>query len=86
MSHVDTHCGTISKTNPTKKIPIFIHDGTRLNLALGLKRQKGQTDSDWAKDRADLKAMKEAMYKRFKRKGDKVYYHKPSYTHPEPPE
>ena len=85
MAHVQSHCGTISKKGKKLgKIPITIHDGTRLNLALAVKRQKGQTDAEWEKDKQDLLAFKYAIYKRFKGKGDEVRAHKPSFVHPEP--
>lgn len=87
MAHVWYHCGTISMTGvPLQDIPITIHDGTRANFAVVVKRRPGQSDREWQKDKRDFDRFTEKFYERFKGYGEEAKYHQPSYTHPEPPE
>jgi hypothetical protein len=85
MAHVWYHCGTISnKGEPLTDIPITIHDGTRANFAVVVKRRPGQSDREWAKDKKDFDKFTTKFYERFLGRGEEALYHEPSYTHPEP--
>ena len=83
MSHVATHCGGVGEE--LGQIPIVIHDHTRLNYAVALKRWPGETDKHWAKREAKLDKLKHKVYALAKMTpADETYYHAPSYVHPEP--
>ena len=87
MAHVWYHCGTISQIGvPLQDIPITIHDGTRANFAVVVKRRPGQSDKSWEKDKKDFDRFTAKFYERFKAYGEEAKYHEPSYVHPEPHE
>ena len=83
MAHTYYHCGTVSDDDQLGEIPITIHDGKRLNLAIALKRAD-ETDQEWEKIGRKLDKLVHKIYGLAKQPGDKVFYHEPSYIHPEP--
>ena len=85
MTHVATHCGSVGEHDSPPSIPITIHNHTRLNLAIALKRWPNEGDSHWAKRQAKLDKLKHKIYKLAQMTSeDEIYYHEPSYVHPEP--
>lgn len=87
MSHVDTHCGGVGEleTDEPAEIDITIHNHTRLNYAVALKRWPNETEQHWAKRKAKLDKLKHKIYKLAQMNSDDaIYYHEPSYVHPEP--
>jgi hypothetical protein len=85
MTHVATHCGSVGEPDSPPEIPITIHNHTRLNLAIALKRWPGESDNHWAKRQAKLDKLKHKIYKLAQMTSeDQVYYHEPSYVHEEP--
>jgi hypothetical protein len=81
MSHVATHCGSVGEPDDPPEIPITIHNHTRMNLAIALKRWPGETDKHWERRQAKLDALKHKLYDLARMPGDRVYYHDPSYVH-----
>ncbi len=85
MTHVATHCGSVGEPDDPAEIPITIHNSTRLNLAIALKRWPDEDDASWVKRQEKLDHLIEKMYELAKMtSADQVHYHAPSYVHPEP--
>lgn len=85
MSHVDTHCGSVGQPDDPPQIPITIHNSTRLNLAIALKRWPDESDHSWDKRQKKLKDLIHNIYKLAQQtSADQIIYHAPSYVHPEP--
>jgi hypothetical protein len=67
------------------EIPITIHNHRRLNLAIALKRWPDESDKRWERRQEKLKKLIHKIYELAQMTSeDKIYYHEPSYTHPEP--
>jgi hypothetical protein len=84
MTHVATHCGSVGEPDEPSMIPITIHNHTRLNLAIALKRWPDESDNHWERRQAKLDKLKHKIYKLASLPGDQIYYHEPSYVHEEP--
>jgi hypothetical protein len=86
MTHVATHCGSVGLPDDPPEIPITIHNHTRLNLAIALKRWPDESDSHWSKRQAKLDKLKHKIYALAQMtSADEIHYHPPSYVHDEPP-
>ncbi len=88
MPHTDTHCGGVGEleTNEPSEIQVTIHNHTRLNYAVALKRWPDETDNHWNKRKDKLAKLQHKIYALAAMPGDQFYYHAPSYVHPEPHE
>lgn len=87
MTHVATHCGSVGTPDNPPEIPITIHNFTRLNLAIALKRWPGETDKHWLRRQAKLDQLKHKIYDLARMSSDDpIVYHQPSYVHEEPHE
>ena len=87
MPHTSTHCGGGGEIEQLPEPPEFqatIHNHTRLNYAVGMKRWPNEPDQHWAKRKAKLEKLKLKTYKLAAMPGDEYYSHEPSYVHPEP--
>ena len=88
MTHVASHCGGVgeqenSPTEPTE-ITVTIKNHTRLNYAVALKRWPGESDAHWQKRQDKLTKLRHKIYALAQMTPeDHVYYHAPSYVHPE---
>lgn len=82
MSHVATHCGSVGQPDDPPEIPITIHNYTRLNYAVALKRWPGETDKSWERRQAKLTKLRHKIYALAQMTpDDPVVYHTPSYVH-----
>lgn len=80
-----THCGSTGTPDEPPEIPITIHNSTRLNLAVALKKWPNESATSWTKRQAKLKKLIHQIYKLAqKTPADPITYHEPSYVHPEP--
>ncbi len=89
MTHVATHCGSVGtpETEEPAEIQITIHNYTRLNYAVALKRWPGETDRHWEKRQEKLSKLRHKIYELAQMTpADPIVYHQPSYVHPEPHE
>lgn len=86
MSHVATHCGGVGdlETDEPSEIQITIHNHTRLNYAVALKRWPDESEKSWQKRQAKLERLKHKVYDLACMNGDEWHTHEPSYVHPEP--
>jgi hypothetical protein len=88
MTHVASHCGgvgDIQSPPELPEIPVVIKNHTRLNLAVALFKWPGESDDSFTKRDQKLRHLIEKMYELAKMtKDDPVFYHPPSYVHPEP--
>lgn len=86
MPHVETHCGGVGELMTTEppEIQVTIKNHTRLNYAVALKRWPGETDRHWEKRKAKLGKLQRKIYSLAQMtSADTIYYHQPSYVHPE---
>jgi hypothetical protein len=91
MPHTDTHCGGVGEQENSEheppEIQVTIKNHTRLNYAVALKRWPGETDNHWQKRKEKLSKLKHKIYALAQMTPeDQIYYHAPSYVHPEPHE
>lgn len=86
MTHVATHCGGVGEleTNEPAEIQITIHNHTRLNYAVAMKRWPDESNKSWEKRQEKLVKLRNKIYELACMDGDEWYYHEPSYEHPEP--
>lgn len=88
MTHVASHCGGVGELESSEheppEIQVTIKNHTRLNYAVALKRWPGETDSHWQKRQDRLTKLRHRIYRLAQMSpDDQVYYHQPSYVHPE---
>mgnify|MGYP003588692982 CR=1 FL=1 len=86
MPHTSTHCGSVGEPDVPPEIPITIHNSTRLNLAIALKKWPDESEKSWGDRKAKLDQIIHKIYKLAQMtSADPITYHEPSYVHPEPP-
>lgn len=89
MAHVITHCGGVGELehHEPAEIQVTIKNHTRLNYAVALKRWPDETDKSWERRQAKLTKLRHKIYALAQMTAeDRIYYHQPSYVHPEPHE
>jgi preprotein translocase subunit SecA len=66
------------------EIQVTIKNHTRLNYAVALKRWPDETDRHWEKRLEKMAKLRHKIYALAQMTpDDQIYYHQPSYVHPE---